>query len=268
MAQIKEISPKRDPNKQSRANEILADNLAKPRSRQTELGTQQHGIDISERRLDDLDKQILQFALTYKAGDKVAIDLGCGFGRVSIMLALIGFEVWAYDTRDLHEHFAKASSALGIEGKLKFFQRDIAEITEADLPKRYGVAIAQRVLHHLPFTNAKKLMEIVASKLSKEGRIYASFTGIGSEIAKSYKCKQDKIENRYCNVSGENKEKFQISEKVCLYGKTDVKKLFANIALQKGGLYVSGFGNIKTVYYNANKKNYKFKKLLWDLFQS
>ncbi len=227
---------------------------------------EQHGIDISERRLDDLDKQVLQFALGYKVGDKVAIDIGCGFGRVSIMLALAGFEVWLFDKRDLSQHFAKVSEVLELGEKLKFFRKDISEITEEDLPKRYSIAIAQRVLHHLPFTHAKQLIGTVASKLGRSGRVFVSFSGLESEIAKGYGCRAEPVEQRYCKVNKENREKFEMTESVCLYNKNDVKKLFVGNSLVKEKLYISSFGNIKAVYYN--EEAYKLKKLLWKLFHS
>ncbi len=235
---------------------------------------EQHGIDISELRLDDLDKQILHFALDYKAGDKVAIDIGCGFGRVSIMLALAGFEVWLFDKRDLSEHFAQVAKMLEIEGKLKFFRKDIAKITENDLPacadrpKKFSIVIAQRVLHHLPFVQVKQIVQILSSKLVQEGRVFASFSGLDSEIAKDYECIAEPVEQRYCKVSKENREKFKMTEPVCLYSKNDVKKLFAGTGLMKEKLYVSSFGNIKAVYYNESNGFYKLKRLLWKLFQS
>ncbi len=224
---------------------------------------EQYGIDISERRLDDLDKQILHFALNYRAGDKVAIDLGCGFGRVSVMLALIGFEVWLFDTRDLDGHFKRVAKDLELEGKLNFFKKDIAKITKNDLQRRAGIVVAQRVLHHLPFASAKQVVEIVTDQLGKEGRVFASFSGLNSEIGKDYQHAQNIIEKRFSKVSADNQEKFKISEEVCLYESSGVEKLFANTGLLKERLYRSSFGNIKAVYYNKNKKTYKLKKLLW-----
>ncbi len=210
--------------------------------------SEQHGIDISQLRLDDLDKQILHFALDYKAGDKVAVDLGCGFGRVSIMLALAGFEVWLFDKRDLREHFTKISEALTMEGKLKFFQKDITKITKEDLPKKYSITIAQRVLHHLPFMNAQILIEIIGENVGREGKVFTSFSGLTSEIGQNYKHGGNTIEDRYCKISKENQEKFGISDSICLYNEEDVKKLFSNTNLRQQELYTSSFGNIKAIY--------------------
>lgn len=229
-----------------------------------------HGIDISARRLDDLDKEILRFALDYKAGDKVAVDLGCGYGRVSIILALAGFEVWLFDKRDLSEHFKQVAKALGVEDKLKFFRKDIAEITESDLPRKFSIAVAQRVLHHLPFKKTRKLMQTVASKLGREGRVFASFSGLHSEIGKNYPHSQNVVQNaapqRFSKLSEENQEKFEMTEPVCLYEEKDVQKLFADTNLIKERLYKSSFGNVKVIYYK--QRNYKYKKSLWNIFQS
>jgi len=206
-----------------------------------------HGIDISQVRLDDLDRKIINFALNWK-GRKVAIDFGSGEGRVSIILALIGFEVHLYDTRDLSEHFTQLAKSLKLEDRIHFHQTDISKLNVEDLPEEITILIAQRVLHYLKFEEAKKLIQIASKKMQEDAQLFASVTGLNSQIGESYPDKDKNIEDRFAEVSGDAKDIFSIHNPVCLYEQDDTAILFKESTLLNLESYVSKFGNIKVIY--------------------
>ena len=231
----------------------------------------EHGIDISKSRLDDIDRAVIAFALSYK-GKKVAVDIGCGSGRVSIILALMGFEMWLYDIQDLADYFSRVGEALGISDKLHFVQGDIVtsltshnikagEKGESEgshesfiqsLPKDIVIAISQRTLHHMPHSVAKTILEKVAQKIIPNGKIFFSVSGIDCGFAKDYPCKDEPIENRFCTLQkSEITDFYGINDSVCLYKKQEVQDIVQNARLSIESIQESMFGNFKVIATNT-----------------
>ncbi len=225
-----------------------------------------HGIDISKSRLDDIDRKVVAFALGYK-GKKVAVDLGCGSGRVSIILALMGFDVWMYDIQDLSDYFTRVGEALEISERLYFIQTDIAslvvshnisdggdEVGEGSerqakhtLPSDIVIAISQRTLHHLPYASARDLLQRVHNKMIKGGKLFVSVSGLESKLAKDYECADSPVQERFCPVGEVGKSIYSISGDVCLYKQQEVVDMLEGVGLTIDKVYKSAFGNIKTI---------------------
>jgi len=205
-----------------------------------------HGIDISKSRFDDIDRVVVEFALKYK-GKKVAIDLGCGSGRVSIILALMGFDVLLVDTQDLSTHFKRVGEVLDISGKLHFMQKDIIDLRGKDLPIDITVVISQRTLHHLRYEHAKNILELVYSKMISGGKVFTSISGINSKLSDGYECSGSPVADRFCEVGEVGKTTYSIRGKVCLYKKKEVLDMLEGVGLRVDDIYKSAFGNIKAI---------------------
>lgn len=225
-----------------------------------------HGIDISKSRLDDVDREVVAFALGYK-GKKVAVDLGCGSGRVSIILALMGFDVWLYDIQDLSDYFTKVGEVLEIGDKLHFIQTDIALLvvshnisggedevdegserqTQYALPSDIVIAISQRTLHHLLYVSARDLLQGVNHKMIKGGKLFLSVSGIESKLAEDYECADSPAAERFCPVGEVGKSVYSISGNVCLYKQQEVVDMLEGVGLTVDKVYKSAFGNIKAI---------------------
>lgn len=197
-----------------------------------------YGIDIASYRLDDLDRAALHFALDYK-GRKVAVDIGCGEGRVAKLLALIGFEVYAYDLLDMQEHFAGWDT-------IHFIQDDVRNV-EASLPSGVVVAVAQRTLHHIPYKDAQNILRHLSRAMQREGRLYLSLSGLHSKLAEGYEDADKSVEERFGEVGVLGKEIYRISDKVCLYTREDAGKLLETSGWEAERIWESDFGNIKSV---------------------
>lgn len=202
-----------------------------------------YGMDIAANRLDDLDKAALRFALDYR-GRKIAVDLGCGEGRVAKLLALMGYEVWAYDIRDMSEHFA-------LWEHIHFTQCDIRNIcnphTETALPSGVVIAVAQRILHHIPYNNALYIVRHLRGAMSDEGRLYLALSGLHSKLADGYTDAHKPVDERYGEVGELGKDVYAITDKVCLYDTHDAQKLLHEAGFTIDKHWESAFGNIKTI---------------------
>ncbi len=222
-----------------------------------------HGIDISKTRLDDIDREVIAFALGYK-GRKVAVDIGCGSGRVSIILALMGFEVWLYDSDDLEEYYEKVGDALQISERLNFIRCDIRDIqvshniidskkggsgggASAVLPDDIVIALSQRTLHHVEYGVAKNILEIIRRKMIVGGKLFLSVSGLDCKFAYDYTCRDAPLENRFCGVGNVGKEIYSITDKVCLYTQVEIVSMIKSVGLDIKSAETSTFGNHRVI---------------------
>jgi len=207
-----------------------------------------YGIDIAKGRVDDLDKDTIRFATSYK-GRKVAVDIGSGQSRLSVILALLGFEVWCYDIEDHSKYFATLEKELDLKGRVHFMQVDISTLSYSDLPSDIVIAVSQRTLHHLPNADAKSMLEKLYSKTIIGGRLYVSLSGLGSKLADDYKCANSPVADRFCEVGEVGKEVYSIGSKVCLYSKEEAQSLVEECKFVVSEINESDFGNIKIEAY-------------------
>jgi len=204
-----------------------------------------HGIDIAKGRVDDLDKEVIRFALEYK-GRKVAVDIGSGQSRLSHILALLGFEVWMYDIENHEKYCATLEKSSGLGGRLHFKQIDIAGISYTDLPDDIVIAVSQRTLHHVPHQAAKNILEKVSSKMITGGKLFVSVSSTESKFVGNYDCADFPVENRFCRVVGSD-DFYAIDTPVCLYEQKEVTDMLEGAGLIIDKIYKSAFGNIKAI---------------------
>ena len=203
-----------------------------------------YGIDIAKGRVDNLDKDVIRFAIGYK-GKKVAVDIGSGQSRLSVILALLGFEVWCYDIEDHSRHFATLDKVLGLEGRVHFVHIDISTLTHSDLPHDIVVAVSQRTLHHLQYTDVKNVLSLLYNKMTRGGRLYLSLSGLGSKLSGGYECADSPVESRFCEVGEVGKKVYSIGANVCLYTTQEVQELVEECKFTVTDVIESNFGNVK-----------------------
>jgi SAM-dependent methyltransferase len=205
-----------------------------------------HGIDISASRMDDIDRAVISFALAYK-GKKVAVDIGCGSGRVSIILALMGFDVWLYDIQEMKEYFMRVGEALNISDRLHFQKVDISKVGELTLPHDIVIVLSQRTLHHVPYVHAQDALQEVVDNMISGGRLFLSVSGRESKLAIGYECANSPVTERFCEVGEVGKTTYSINGKVCLYTQTEVVEMVEGVGLLVEEVSTSAFGNIKLI---------------------
>ena len=101
-----------------------------------------------------------------------ALDLGCGEGRNSLLLAHYGFHVHAVDTSS--QGIQKLERYTLLHG-LSTINCSVADVRELQLtPNFYNAIIAATILDHLTREEGKKLAESMISALKPGGFVYAS----------------------------------------------------------------------------------------------
>jgi SAM-dependent methyltransferase len=202
-----------------------------------------YGIDVSSKRLGYLDREVLKFALDWK-GSKFSVEFGAGSGRLSLILALLGYRVYIYDLGDVE--LLNLAKAL----KLKIFHEktDIRYIKTSDLPEKISIFVAERVLHYLRFEESRRVLARVIRRMEKGGRLFLSLSGINSPIGKDYEHRDFPVEKRFCLPSREVMEKFKIDVPICLYDIEDLRRLLDGFPVREVKLRITAFGNVEGIF--------------------
>ncbi|MFZ8834029.1 MAG: class I SAM-dependent methyltransferase [Candidatus Caldipriscus sp.] len=202
-----------------------------------------YGIDVSSKRLGYLDGEVLKFALDWK-GSKFSVEFGAGSGRLSLILALLGYRVYIYDLGDVE--LLNLAKTL----KLKIFHEktDIRYIKTSDLPERISIFVAERVLHYLRFEESRRVLAKVIRRMEKGGRLFLSLSGINSPIGKDYEHRDFPVEKRFCLPSREVMEKFKIDVPICLYDIEDLRRLLDGFPVREVRLRITAFGNVEGIF--------------------
>jgi SAM-dependent methyltransferase len=202
-----------------------------------------YGIDVSSKRFGYLDREVLRFALDWK-GSKFSVEFGAGSGRLSLILALLGYRVYIYDLGDVE--LLNLAKTL----KLKIFHEktDIKYIKTSDLPEKISIFVAERVLHYLRFEESRRVLARVIRKMEKGGRLFLSLSGINSPIGKDYEHRDFPVEKRFCLPSREVMEKFKIDVPICLYDIEDLRRLLDGFPVREVKLRRTAFGNAEGIF--------------------
>lgn len=202
-----------------------------------------YGIDVVSKRLSFLDKEVIKFALDWK-GTKCVVEFGAGSGRLSLILALLGYRVFVYDK--VKPVFIEKLKDLGL--KVEFKSQDIGKIKSHNLPEIIGIFVAERVLHFLRFSETKRVLKIVLNRMEKGGRLFVSLSGLNSPLGEGYAHKDLPVEKRFCTPSDKVMEKFKIDVPICLYTLADAEKLFVGLSVRKVFLRETPFGNVEGIF--------------------
>ena len=203
----------------------------------------QYGVDITSRRLDDLDELLLRDLEEYKnrtGSEVMVLDAGCGEGGLSSVLLEAGYSVDGVDVMEMEPAvFAGKKYAKG-----RFFAADIRDFLAGEQESSsYTVIVLQRIIHYMPYRAAVMVLKKCLER--SECGIYVSFSGLESEIAKHYAHKDFPIENRFAVLSEVGQQTFSITEPLCLYSKDDVQCLITELDCRCEYFRTSAFGNHK-----------------------
>ncbi len=202
-----------------------------------------YGIDVSSKRLGYLDREVLRFALDWK-GSKFSVEFGAGSGRLSLILALLGYRVYIYDLGD----FELLNLAKALKLKIFHEKTDIRYIKTSDLPEKISIFVAERVLHYLRFEESRRVLARVIRRMEKGGRLFLSLSGINSPIGKDYEHRDFPVEKRFCLPSREVMEKFKIDVPICLYDIEDLRRLLDGFPVREVKLRITAFGNVEGIF--------------------
>jgi cyclopropane fatty-acyl-phospholipid synthase-like methyltransferase len=193
------------------------------------------GIDITSKRITDLEKETVKFALNLPK-NSVCLDLGTGNGWLGIVLVFLHQKVYFIDKK-INWKIRILKKLFKLKNMI-LINKDIRQINYKDFPNNISLIYSGRFLHYLKNEEAKKLLKILNNKMDKnnDSKLFFSVSGINSELGKDRS-------KEYSFLSKENQKKFQIKEKIILYDKKDLQDLFEKY-FETNQIWQSDFGNI------------------------
>ncbi len=197
-------------------------------------------------RLDDLDKRVLaQVSDLIDSGvEPRVLDVGCGVGGLSVAMAKSGAVVIAIDIVDYEEEVGeRAAKAELLPPAVTLIQSDIRDFVVATA-EQYDIVVLQRVLHYLPYKEAK---EVLTQLRQKANHLYLSVSGVDTAIARHYSELANDIRERWGYLDEVGQNLFSITAPLCLYSETEIIKLLEDAGWTVAWSRVSDFGNVKVV---------------------
>lgn len=194
------------------------------------------GHDIAITRADDLDK--LMMLEVESNPDIRVLDIGCGAAGQANRLAELGATVTAVDINDY------ASEVRNLNPAINFIHGSMSDVLPSLLGEQYDFAYLQRVIHYLDYHEAVVQLTKLQSVTS---RLYISFSGLDTEIGQHHLAPDRELPNRFDYLDKDGQQKFNISERICLYTKSEVGALLHEAGWNIDKIWVSAFGNIKVI---------------------
>jgi len=207
-----------------------------------------YGIDIAKQRIDEQDRQILQHVLKEEWKVKKCLILGSGEGRISVMLAVLGFEVVCVDIDDYSDFYNSVNKTFNFKKPIIFIQKDIQKLQKEDHGREFSLILGQRVFHYLPYDSHLALMNILPGYMSKKGFLYTAVSCVDSAMGDGYRPAHTNTEDRFGLLSPEMQKRFSLYVPVCLYAYKEYKKMMSQTYFKKVALYQTSFGNIKGIF--------------------
>ena len=117
---------------------------------------------------------IIDLLLEHKA--QTILDVGCAVGRLSMLIAAQGIEVYGLDASEKAISFAQSWAE---DEQMPNIHFDVGLSSTLRYPsQRFDAVIANAVLDHMPLTEAKKSVQEIWAVLKPGGLIIASFDGL------------------------------------------------------------------------------------------
>jgi len=108
---------------------------------------------------------------------KKVIDMGCGFGHLSIILAKNGFTVKAIDiSKEAIERVKEIANRENVKIKT-----EVSPIQRFKIKEKFDAITCNSVLDHMELKEAKKCTQVMKNILKNKGILFISFDGYEEE---------------------------------------------------------------------------------------
>ena len=208
------------------------------------------GVCASFYSPDELDRRALAFAEDIVGGvdsDGLrALDLGCSpYFPMAARLARLGLTVDAFDIELPVREFPRINERL--DNRVNYLVRDLSDSRQKTLSRKYLLLYANRLLSHLRFEDARRILREFSDASVAGSRLFFSLSSLESDLADNYPHVSKPVAERYAAVQNERTTENRIFMPMCLYGDEDVTHLLAGTKFVVMKQFKSPSGSIKVV---------------------
>jgi hypothetical protein len=164
-------------------------------------------------------------------------------------MAEAGASVIMIDIADMaSESFNKAVTEKSIPAdRLKFIQRNFAELTNKDIPENFDLLYSQRAIHYVPYHTAEKTLGLLFARMTQGAKVFLSAAGYDTEYGQTYPDRDKPLEERFNYVTPDMRTKHGITHKIVTYKESDLSTLLETTGFESINVTRSAFGNIKAI---------------------
>lgn len=207
------------------------------------------GVDIASQRRDDLDKACIKDVQSRvkKSLPVNVMDLGAGYGTLSLAMAKLGADVHMVDL-NLSQARRQHSQSSDVKGRVLFLEKSFATLDASDFPSEgLDVLYSQRSIHYIPYHQALETLKTCFNAMSSGGMIYLSAAGYDTEYGLTYPHRDRAVEDRFSALSVDMREKHGIEHKIVTFTTAEFSELVERAGFQTDRVWASTFGNIKLI---------------------
>jgi 2-polyprenyl-3-methyl-5-hydroxy-6-metoxy-1,4-benzoquinol methylase len=128
---------------------------------------------------------LLHWCSSFSSPEKTRIiDVGCGCGTVSDIIAKSGFQVYGIDINENAIEYAKEHS-----NRCNFLKADITSLNRLPFGDHYFEGAVCQLLFSVvgDLRTRKRVLINLKRILTKEGRLFASFSGLSDDLNEEYR---------------------------------------------------------------------------------
>jgi len=145
--------------------------------------------DANWRRLPTSERAQHIIQLLRDLGAKKVLDLGCAIGRLSMLIAAQGIEVYGLDASEKAIAFARAWAQ---DEQMPDIHFDLGVASTLAYPDNiFDAVVANAVLDHMPLSEAQKAVKEILSVVRPGGLVYASFDRLEGKETTDYRALED-----------------------------------------------------------------------------
>jgi len=145
--------------------------------------------DSNWRRLPTSERANQIIELLRQRGVHRVLDLGCAIGRLSMLIAAQGIEVYGLDASEKAIAFARSWAQ---DEQMPDIHFDVGMASTLTYPDRFfDAVVANAVLDHMPLSEAQKAVQEMLSVLRPAGLVFASFDGLEGKETTAFHPLQD-----------------------------------------------------------------------------
>lgn len=128
------------------------------------------------RRLPTSERASFIVDLVLKREAKTVLDLGCAVGRLSMLIAAQGIEVYGLDASEKAVRFAQSWAQ---DEQMPNVHFEVGMTNTLRYPdQHFDAVVANAVLDHMPLVEAQKSVQEIWAVLKPGGLVIASFDGL------------------------------------------------------------------------------------------
>jgi SAM-dependent methyltransferase len=203
---------------------------------------------LAAQAITDLELMALE-EVNRRAGMQAKVqvlEVPCGNGRFSVLLAQAGATVTASDADTVREEVAGRALAAGVADQVMVYPQALAQL--AEIPGNgFDLVYCRYGLHCFRYAEARELVRQMLARLKIGGKIYLSAYGLYSHFGDAYPAADALLHARFAPLEPAVAARYGVTGPVCLYTERNLVNLLFEAGAGVLRTFTTTHGTVKAV---------------------